>query len=314
MRPSAFRHQRSHPSRHLLYAFFVGAAVTALGFTLARLEQGGPDASDARATVVVAGSETLKPWFLACAEAFMSRRRHVDVVVRGGGTATGIAALLAGQVDLALSSREPTSAEIERGAQAAGGIQAWPVATEAIAILTHPAVPIERLDTRTLGKLLDGSITDWSALGAPAGAVVVVGRAGGSGTASVVEARILEQRPLAPNARRLASHDEVVDAVAATAGAIGYANAQVARRHESRVKPVALGRDDASRAVLPEAAAIERGDYPLARTLYIVGLGRAQGPSAELLDFCRGAETRQLREAAGFLPVVATDPLMTQRR
>jgi hypothetical protein len=75
--------------------------------------------------------EALKPWFVACAEAFMSRSRHVDVVVRGGGTDTGMAALLTGQIDLALSSREPTRAEVERGLHATGGgIEAWPVARE----------------------------------------------------------------------------------------------------------------------------------------------------------------------------------------
>ena len=134
----------------------------------------------------------------------MSRRRQVNVVVHGGGTSTGIAALLAGQVDLALSSRPLTSAELERGAQTAAAIQAWPVAIEAIAIITHPAVSIDRLDLPALGRLLDGSITDWSALAAAAG-VVIVGRAGASGTASVVEDKLLDQRPLASSARCMPS-------------------------------------------------------------------------------------------------------------
>ena len=67
------------------------------------------------------------------------------------------------------------------------------------------------------------------------------------------------------------------------------------------MKPIALGRDASGPAVLAEAGAIARGDYPLARTLYVLALGQPAGPSAELLGFCRSAEARPLLEAAGFV-------------
>ena len=91
---------RHHPTRHLLYAFLIGAALTALGFGLALLDQRSAERMRNDATLIVAGSETLRPWFTACGQDFMDKRRDIDVVVRGGGTSTGIAALVAGQIDL----------------------------------------------------------------------------------------------------------------------------------------------------------------------------------------------------------------------
>lgn len=55
------------------------------------------------------GSETLRPLLTMCAEDFMSRRPHIDILVQGGGSGMGIAALLHGMVDVAMASRELTA-------------------------------------------------------------------------------------------------------------------------------------------------------------------------------------------------------------
>jgi ABC-type phosphate transport system substrate-binding protein len=107
----------------------------------------------------------------------------------------------------------------------------------------------------------------------------------------------------------LASHEEVVDAVASTAGAIGYADARVASRQVPRVKLLALAQGDAGRAMLPDNAAVARGDYPLVRTLDVVSRGPLQGEAKALLTFCLGRESRTLLDAAGFLPVEGDDRL-----
>jgi phosphate transport system substrate-binding protein len=59
--------------------------------------------------VQLKGSETLRPLLTMCAEDFMSRRPHIDILVQGGGSGMGIAALLHGMVDVAMASRELTA-------------------------------------------------------------------------------------------------------------------------------------------------------------------------------------------------------------
>jgi phosphate transport system substrate-binding protein len=295
--------RRLHPTHHLLYAFVIGALLTSLGFILARLDPPPDAAARASGTLVIAGSETLRPLMSACAEAYMSRHPAVDVVVRGGGSAPGIASLLAGQIDLALSSRELTSAELNAPSNA-GVLRPIPIAREGIALIAHRDVKVEALDTEQLAALLAGDITGWSALGsAGSGSVVVVGRAAGSGTAAVVQERVLGLRSISTTARLHESHEEVIKIVGSTPGAIGYADAHLARTHAGEVRIIPMRRRADSEAYMPEPEAIASGKYPLARTLYFVAIEPVAARLQALIEHCSGPEGRPLIESAGFMPV-----------
>ena len=252
----------------------------------------------------------------------MSEHRDVDVVVRGGGSATGIAALLAGQIDLALSSRELTQAEKQHVERSATRLQVRPIAREAIAVIAHRELAIDALDVQQLAAIFDGSIADWSALNTQGGAVTVVGRAAGSGTAAVIEERILNGHTMTASARLLDTHERVIDAVGATVGAIGYADAHLARASASRIKIVAVSVRSDEAAHLPEPEAIAHGNYPLSRTLYAISIApdpTAPDPAAPdtvaidaFIGHCTGSTGRSLIEAAGFLPI-AQQAALTQR-
>jgi phosphate transport system substrate-binding protein len=295
--------RRLHPSHHLLYAFVIGALLTSLGFILARLDR-PPDAAErSPSTLVIAGSETLRPLMSACAEAYMSGHRNVDVVVRGGGSATGIASLLGGQIDLALSSRELTSAELN-AATNSGELRPVPIAREGIALIAHRDVKVEALDTEQLAALLAGEVAGWSALSSTGGGpVVVVGRAAGSGTAAVVQERVLGRRSISANARLHESHEEVIKAVGSTPGAIGYADAHLARAHAGEVRIIPMRRATESEAYMPEPDTIASGKYPLARTLYFIAIDPIPAPLQALIEYCSGDAGRPLIESAGFMPV-----------
>ena len=286
-----------------MYAFLIGALITALGFTLARHDQSSDDTSGALTTLLVAGSETLRPLMSRCAEAYMSEHRDVDVVVRGGGSATGIAALLAGQIDLALSSRELTQAEKQHVERSSTRLRVRPIAREAIAVIAHRGVAIDALNVQQIAALFDGSITDWSAFGAQGGAITIVGRAAGSGTAAVIEERILDGRTMTSTARLLDTHESVIDAVGSTNGAVGYADAHLAQASASSVRIVAVSARSDEAAHLPEPEGIAQGKYPLARTLNAISIEPEAAAIDALIGRCTGTTGRSLIEAAGFLPI-----------
>lgn len=299
-RGSPGRPSRSHPTRHLLYAFLVGAFITALGFTLARCDPSQPAGRAASRTtaLVVIGSETLRPLVSACAEALMMQRPEIDVVVRGGGSSTGVAALLAGQTDLAMISRDPTAAE---RAAAGDALRLHPLASEAIAIIVHAGVAVDTVDHRVLRELLSGQIATWTGAGGPGEPVVVVSRTAGSGTAAVIEDRVLSGTSIAAGALREATHEEVIARVAATRGAIGYADAHLAGQ-DDRVRILALQGPDETRPHRPDDESIRRGEYWLARTLSLVSMGQPSADGAALITRCRGPEGLRLVAAAGFHP------------
>lgn len=278
----------------MFYAFLVGTGVTATGFGIAWLDR----QVDRGTSLVVTGSETMRPWFEACAKAFERAQPGTRVVVRGGGTAPGVAALLAGQTDLALASRPLTEAETRAGAEEANGLVAWPVGQGAIAVIVHPAVGVEQLDLKSLAGVFNGSVTNWAQLGAPPLPIVAVARDGDSGTAWVMQNKVLAGRALAPGGKALARHEDVIGTVAATPGAIGYVDAQAAKVHDTKVRVVALRVDAGGTPRRPTDQ--DLAAYPLVRELTLVGRERMEGGASALAAFCRGASGQALLAPAGF--------------
>jgi phosphate transport system substrate-binding protein len=294
---------RLHPTRHLFYAFLIGAVLTSIGFLLAWLDRDEIPRSSVRTTLLVAGSETLRPFMSRCAEGFVSRQREVDVIVRGGGSETGIAALLAGQIDVALSSRWPTDSEIQHAKSIGFQLKVSPIALEAIAIIAHRDVKIDRLHVDQLAALLDGSIANWSALGVAGEPVTIVGRSPGSGTASVVEERVLKDRRLTPSARLLDTHEGVIDTVAATPGALGYADARMAQGNGTGLRVIALSDESGDEATLPDVQGITTHRYPLARKLYVISTASPAPALGSFINQCNGDAAPALMVAAGFIPI-----------
>ena len=291
---------RLHPTRHLLYAFLVGAVITCTGFGLAWLD--ASPAPRAATTLVIAGSETLQSLMSTCAETYSADHPDVDVIVRGGGSAAGIASLLAGQVDLALSSRELTSEELN-ATPVSRELQAVPIAREGIALIAHHSVSVPSMDLEQLAAVLAGEISDWSAVGPGKGKILLVGRAAGSGTAAVVQEQVLGRRAMAADAQLRETHEAVILAVGTTPGAVGYADAHLARLHKAGVQIIPVRHDADDEAHLPGRNEVETGKYPLARTLYIVTLQPSSAPIQGLIEHCTGQAGSPAVEAAGFLPV-----------
>jgi hypothetical protein len=114
------------------------------------------------ASVQLKGSETLRPLLTMCAEDFMSRRPHIDILVQGGGSGMGIAALLHGMVDVAMASRELTAKERQYASQQRLQIQTFDIALDGIAVVVHPTNPVEALTVDDLRDIFTGLRRGWS--------------------------------------------------------------------------------------------------------------------------------------------------------
>ncbi len=128
------------------------------------------------------GSDTLVNLALAWAEAWMTEHPEVRISVTGGGSGTGIAALVAGTVDIANASREMSVEEI--AAARANGIEPvrHVVALDAIAVVVHPSNPVNGLTLEQVSAVFTGSVTRWTGLGGEDRPVVLLSRESNSGT------------------------------------------------------------------------------------------------------------------------------------
>jgi phosphate transport system substrate-binding protein len=112
-------------------------------------------------SVQLKGSETLRPLLTWCAEDFMTRQPHIDVMVQGGGSGTGISALLHGTVDIGMASRKLSDKERDYANRQGLRVQAFDIALDGIAVVVHPDNPVEVLNIEQLREIFSGRSQKW---------------------------------------------------------------------------------------------------------------------------------------------------------
>ncbi len=254
------------------------------------------------------GSDTLVNIALAWAEQYRVVRPDVSIAVTGGGSGTGIAALMNGTVDIANSSREIK--EEEFAAAQAGGVQPheFVVAIDALAIIVHPDNPVEQLTIAQLAAIYTGRVTNWSQVGGVDGDIVLLSRESNSGThvyflEEVVRGGEEGGDIFAPQTLFMPSSVGITSEVRRNRRAIGYDGlGYVDEAHE---KVLAIARDDNSPYFKPAMETAASGDYPIARDLYMVTAGEPSGAIAEYLAWILSPEGQQIVAELGFIPVTA---------
>ena len=269
----------------------------------------GGDSSNKRVFIQNKGSDTLVNVAQAWAEAYQAIDGDIIVAVSGGGSGTGISALLNGTVDIANASRDLKAKELE--AARAKGIEPrkFIVGYDALAVYVHKDNPIESF---TLAQLADiygegGQTAKWSQLGfqvpgCSSDEIVRLSRQNNSGTYAYFKSTVLgKKRDFMMGSRDLHGSKEVVDTVEHTPCAIGYSGLAYATDH---VKLVPIQRDDGSPAVAPTVTTAVDGSYPIARPLFMFTAGEPTGATKAYLDWILSEEGQRIIEAKGYAPVL----------
>ena len=240
---------------------------------------GEPVATPEPVFLQAAGSTSMSPLVAELGEAFGEQYPLVSLDVRGPGTQFGLAALRAGEVDLALASWLPPDLDPDWRPTA--------IARDGIAVIVHPDNPIDGLGLLQLQDLFSGRVYEWQAVGGTpaAGLVQVVSREEGSGTRSAFEALVLQDLDVTSLAVVAPSSRAVVENVAAHPGAIGYVSMGHAT---SDVKVLKI------EGGLPTSQTVGDGSYALTRELWLVAAKPTPKPVNDFLRFVLGAAGQQI--------------------
>jgi len=278
-----------------------------LGFLALALIACGGSERVSRTLIQNKGSDTLVNVAQAWAEAYAQINPNVAVAVTGGGSGTGIAALIGGSVDIANSSRSMEEEEFEM----ANGRGVVPneliVGYDALAVYIHPDNPI---DGFTLGQLADiygenGTTESWSQLGitvpgCSSDEIVRVSRQNSSGTYVYFQEAILGESDLKLGSRDMAGSSEVVNLVEMTACAIGYSGLAYATEE---VKVPCLMTVDGGNCIAPSTASAVDGTYPIARPLFMYTNGQPEGVTKDYIDWILSDEGQCIILNKGYAPV-----------
>ncbi|MFK8183037.1 MAG: PstS family phosphate ABC transporter substrate-binding protein [Phormidesmis sp.] len=245
-----------------------------------------------------------------------------DLVYKNAsGSSEGIQLLIDGKLAFAQSSRPVKPAEKQRAQRNGVTLQEIPVALEAVAIATHPDLPIPGLTIEQLRDIYIGRVNNWNQVGGPNLPIVPTSR-GDSGTVQFFEEVVLNGQAFTPNTQKLPNTTAALRFVSETPGAIYFASAPEVVG-QCTVAPLPIG--NSIRELVPpyqnpyvapsdcpgkrnqlNLAAFQSQAYPLIRPLYVVirkdGQPGAQAGAAyaNLLQTGEGAE---LLKGVGFVPL-----------
>jgi phosphate transport system substrate-binding protein len=261
---------------------------------------GGSDAE----TIENKGSDTLVNLALKWAEVYMQEHANVRLSVTGGGSGTGIAAMINGTVDIANASRAMKPEEIE--AAEANGVTPveFTVARDAIAVVVHPSNPVDGLTLQQISDIYTGRITNWRQAGGEDRPIVLLSRESNSGTyvyflENVV--RLGEDSDLlfSPDTLLMPSSEGISAEVRQNPNAIGYDGLGYVTPDQ---KMLAVAREDDGPYVLPSIDTVNAGTYPISRPLYMYTAGEPTGQVKAYMDWILdGGQT--LVAELGFVPL-----------
>lgn len=200
--------------------------------------EGAPQSSSGRIVIQNKGSDTLVNVAQAWAETYKGVDANVAIAVTGGGSGTGISAMINGTVDIANSSRAMKAKELD--AAKANGVDPKEhiVGYDALAVFLHPENPITELSIDQLKAIYGegGATNKWSDLGitipgCPSDEIVRVSRQNNSGTYAYFKKAVLGKGEYKLGSRDMHGSKDVVDLVEKTPCAIGYSGLTYANEH-----------------------------------------------------------------------------------
>ena len=240
-----------------------------------------PAAAMAATTLKISGSTTVYPGAVILGKAYKAKT-GTKVIVTGGGSGVGISQVLAGSVNIGMSSRELKDSEVSKGAYKTA------FARDAVAVIVNKKNPKTNLSQSQISDIYHGKITNWKQVGGPNARIVLCGRTGASGTYEFFKERFLNNQRQSRKTKQYSSNGMVRSAVRNNKYAIGYVSIAYIN---SSVKALKVGGVYPSRSNSSGSSP----KYRYVRPLYWVTDGAPKGAAKSFIDWTRTEDRPEVR-------------------
>jgi phosphate transport system substrate-binding protein len=257
------------------------------------------------------GSDTIVNLALAWAEAYQGQHPDVRISVTGGGSGTGLAALINGTVDIANASRQIKDEEVQQAQTNGIDPVEHIVARDAIAVIVHPDNPVDELTLQQISDIYSGKIENWAQVGGEDRPIVRLSRETNSGTHVYFLETVLrlgdKNNPtlFSMDTLLLPSSEGIISEVRQNPNAIGYDGLGYV---PSDLKIIAVAKAEGEAYVLPGIGTVNNKTYPIARDLYMYTAGEPTGELKAYLDWIVSAPAQEIVAELGFVPILAYNP------
>jgi phosphate transport system substrate-binding protein len=259
-----------------------------------------PVATASAGNISIKGSDTMVILGQRLAEEYMKKNPDTVLQVTGGGSGTGIAALISGTTDICQSSRaiKPAEKEKLRDRFNTTGVEI-PVARDGLSIYVHSTNPINEITMAQLKGIFTGKITNWKDVGGPDAKIIVYSRENSSGTYVFFKEHVLGGADFTARAQTMPGTGVVVNAVSKEKNGIGYGGAGYAKG----IKVLKVKKDANSPAIAPTLETVKSDAYALARPLFFYLRGKPSGETKAFIDWVLSPAGQDIASKVGYYPV-----------
>lgn len=248
----------------------------------------------------IKGSDTVLPLTQKEAEVYMKQHPGSSIMVTGGGSGVGLAALQNGTTDIAQASRSMKMDEKMKMQDAGKSFKEIIIAYDALAVIVNPGNPVTQLTREQLESIFTGKVTNWKDVGGEDLKIVVYSRETSSGTYEFFKEHVMNKKNFTPSALLMPATGAIVQSVSQTKGAIGYIGLAYL---ENDVKALKVSYDKGTTYVAPSVEAAKNKSYPITRPLYYYFLNSTEAAVKPYVDFILSAEGQKIVEEVGYVPV-----------
>jgi phosphate transport system substrate-binding protein len=269
----------------------------------------GSPVSAQKKMIQIKGSDTLVNLVQILSEAYMEKHPDTPIAVLGGGSGTGIAALINGTCDIANHSRPMKEKELNQCKEKGINPRTFVIAVDGVSVIVNGNNPVSTLTLDQIGAVFRGEITSWKAVGGPDRDISLYGRQSNSGTFVFFQDHVLGKQNYSADMKRMNGNAQIVEGVIQDKDGIGYVGVgyivdSKTGKARKGLKVLSVSKSAGSSGYSPlDKDAVDAGDYPIARALYQTSAGAPKGAVLDFIKFETGPEGQKIVEAEGFFTI-----------
>lgn len=249
-------------------------------------------------SIVIKGSDTVLPISQKEAEVFMKANKGSKITVVGGGSGVGLAALMDGTTDIAMSSRKMKMSEKMKMQDAGRAYKEVIIAYDALAVIINPSNKVSQLTREQIEGIYTGKITNWKQVGGDDLKIVAYSRESSSGTYEFFKEHLMANKNYGNTVLNMPATGAIVQSISQTKGAIGYVGLAYL---ENTTKAVKISMDKGKTYVSPSLVNAKNKSYGVIRPLYYYFETKKEVKVKPLVDFILSGQGQKIIEEVGYV-------------
>ncbi len=252
--------------------------------------------------ITVKGSDTMVILGQKWAETYMKGHTGTTIQVTGGGSGTGIAALINGTTQIANASRAMKKKEKDKIKKKGWELVEIRTSLDGLSVYINKDNPVNVLSFSQMDKIYRNIITNWKDVGGKDAKIIVYGRDNSSGTYAYFKKHVLLKKDFSQRVQTLPGTSAIVNAVTKDPNGIGYGG----KAYAEGIKTVKIKKEDSDTAYAPTDESVPSGKYPLARPLFIYTLKKNLKKNPEVqkyIDWILSSKGQKVVKDVGYYPL-----------